>query len=103
MEAPGWALRPYSSLVLPSVADQAETAMKAFQAQRDMLKVVSKAKKPSDGDFQGKCLPATSELLGQVQSKVDRKSKNFNNLQALGESIRAELGRTLHSLSHCCG
>jgi len=71
------------------VAEQAKVCLKAFEAQRDMLKVVSKAKKPSPGDFQSKCLPATSELLGQVQGKVDRKSKCFNNLQALGEAIPA--------------
>ena len=37
----------------------------------------------------GRCLPKTSELLGEVQGKVDRKSKNYNILQALGEAIPA--------------
>ena len=56
-------------------------SQQAFAAQREMLEVVSKAAKPSAGDFQSKCLPATSDLLSKAQGKVDRKAKNFNVLQ----------------------
>ena len=47
-----------------------------------MLLVVSKAAKPSQADFASKCIPPTSDKLGEVQAKVDRKSKNYNALQA---------------------
>ena len=64
------------------VLAQAETCKQAFEAQRAMLLVVSKAAKPSQADFASKCIPATSDKLGEVQAKVDRKSKNYNALQA---------------------
>ena len=67
-----------------TVLAQAEVCKQAFEAQRAMLLVVSKAAKPSPADFASKCIPATSEKLGEVQAKVDRKSKNYNALQARG-------------------
>jgi len=72
-----------------TVLAQAEVCKQAFEAQRAMLLVVSKAAKPSQADFASKCIPPTSEKLGEVQAKVDRKSKNYNALQAMGEAIPA--------------
>jgi len=72
-----------------TVLAQAETCKQAFEAQRAMLLVVSKAAKPSQADFTSKCIPPTSDKLGEVQAKVDRRSKNYNALQAMGEAIPA--------------
>ena len=65
-----------------TVTEQAQLCKAAFEAQRAMLLVVSKAAKPSQADFVAKCIPPTSDKLGEVQAKVDRKSKNYNALQA---------------------
>ena len=74
----------------PDVLAQAQLVQQAFEAQRAMLLVVSKAKKVpmTDAGFQELIKP-TSELIGAVQGKVDRRSDSFNHLQAMGEAIPA--------------
>ena len=70
------------------VASQADLVKQAFAAQRDMLAVVAQCKKPSAAELQT-LLEPTSGMIGQVQGAVDRKSKSFNHLQAVGEAIPA--------------
>ena len=48
------------------VKAQAETAKKAFEAQREMLLVVSKAAKPSPADFQSKCAAAAASACRRL-------------------------------------
>mmetsp|Transcript_26758 Transcript_26758/g.65927 ORF Transcript_26758/g.65927 Transcript_26758/m.65927 type:complete len:328 (+) Transcript_26758:3-986(+) len=56
----------------------------ALQAQKQMLVVASKCKKPSDSDLQ-KALKATSEGMAKVDSLKDRRSKMFNHLAMVAE------------------
>jgi hypothetical protein len=52
------------------VKAQAETAKKAFEAQREMLLVVSKAAKPSPADFQSKCAAAAAASARRRLTRV---------------------------------
>jgi len=65
----------------PDVDKQAKLVQKAFEAQREMMLVVSKCAKPSAATEVAELCKATGELIGQVQACVDRRSASFNHLQ----------------------
>mmetsp|Transcript_23072 Transcript_23072/g.77851 ORF Transcript_23072/g.77851 Transcript_23072/m.77851 type:complete len:425 (+) Transcript_23072:60-1334(+) len=68
------------------VVAQAKLVQQAFVAQREMLALVAKCKKPAE---MGSIVQPTAEMIAAVQAAVDRRSASFNHLQAMGESIPA--------------
>jgi len=68
------------------VEAQAKLVQQAFVAQREMLALVAKCKKPAE---MGSIVQPTAEKIAAVQAAVDRRSASFNHLQAMGESIPA--------------
>eukprot|EP00274_Cyanoptyche_gloeocystis_P007413 CAMPEP_0196655008 /NCGR_PEP_ID=MMETSP1086-20130531/4758_1 /TAXON_ID=77921 /ORGANISM="Cyanoptyche gloeocystis , Strain SAG4.97" /LENGTH=470 /DNA_ID=CAMNT_0041987091 /DNA_START=56 /DNA_END=1465 /DNA_ORIENTATION=+ len=73
------------------VAAQAEAAKKAFTAQREMMVLVSKCKKPSSQHVLEQIVEATAGALKQVAEIKDksRSSKYWNHLQTVAEGIQA--------------
>ena len=80
-----------SAINMPETLNQAKLVQACFQAQRDMLVLVAKCKKPDAATFQNNVLKATSDLLGQVQSAAtsDRRAEDYNHRQAVAEAIPA--------------
>ena len=62
------------------VEAQAKLVQQAFVAQREMLALVAKCKKPAE---MGSIVQPTAEKIAAVQAAVDRRSASFNHLQAL--------------------
>jgi len=79
------------ALSFPETTKQAALVLACFEAQRDMLVLVSKCKKPDAATFQKECITATSDLLGQVQAAAttDRRAEDYNHRQAMAEAIPA--------------
>jgi len=63
---------------------------KAFKAQREFLRIASKAKEPSGGDL-STLLKPTADIIGQIQEYREkmRRCDYFNHLSALSEAIPA--------------
>lgn len=80
-----------SAINMPETLNQAKLVQACFEAQRDMLVLVAKCKKPDAATFQNNVLRATSDLLGQVQSAAtsDRRAEDYNHRQAVAEAIPA--------------
>jgi hypothetical protein len=74
----------------PQLTKQIASVKAAFDAQRAMLVVVSKSKKPSQAEMMD-VIKATSEEIGNVQSTAttDRRDPTYNHRQAMKEAIPA--------------
>jgi len=79
-----------SSTIGDDVKTQAGLVEAAFNAQRDVLVLASKAKKPSDADLV-KLLTPLSQKITAIQEfrEKNRPSKQFNHLSAISESVTA--------------
>ena len=79
-----------SSKIGDDVKTQAGLVQDAFNAQREVLVIASKSKKPADADL-AKVLMPLSQKLNAVQEyrEKNRASKQFNHLSAISESVTA--------------
>lgn len=71
----------------PDVEKIAQEFHNAFLAQRQMLVVASKCKKPTDETVFQKILQPTSDLMSKVEGLRDRRSKQFNHLSMVAEGV----------------
>jgi hypothetical protein len=74
------------SLSSPEVENIVAAFKEALNAQRSMLVIASRCKKPSEGDLQ-KVLKPTSDAMAKVDSLKDRRSKLFNHLAMMAEGV----------------
>jgi adenylyl cyclase-associated protein len=74
------------SLSSPDVEGIISAFKDALHAQRGMLVIASRCKKPSEGDLQ-KVLKPTSDAMAKVDSLKDRRSKLFNHLAMVAEGV----------------
>mmetsp|Transcript_10508 Transcript_10508/g.28603 ORF Transcript_10508/g.28603 Transcript_10508/m.28603 type:complete len:487 (+) Transcript_10508:68-1528(+) len=74
--------------VSDEAARQATHVKAAFSAQRRFLETAAACKKPAPGDLP-KLLEQTSQSIGEVQGAVDKRSKDYNCLNAVSEGIAA--------------
>jgi adenylyl cyclase-associated protein len=74
------------NLSSPDVESIISAFKDALQAQRGMLVIASRCKKPSEGDLQ-KVLKPTSDAMAKVDSLKDRRSKLFNHLAMVAEGV----------------
>ena len=79
-----------AELQLAETAKQASAVKSAFDAQRAMLALAGKCKKPSASEIPD-IIKATSEGIAAVQSAAttDRRAEDYNHRQAMSEAIPA--------------
>lgn len=79
-----------SSKIGDDVKTQAGLVEAAFNAQRDVLVLASKAKKPADSELAKLLTPLSTKITAvQEYRENNRSSKQFNHLSAISESVTA--------------
>lgn len=76
----------------PVVGEQARSVAEAFTAEREFLRIVSKAKKPaaSDAAYTNLFKPISAQVIKvQELREANRRSKFFNHLSTISEGIPA--------------